>query len=160
MNMHRIGVKRGFSLVEVCLAVLVVGLGLLSVFSLFPTGLASGESAAADTEIGLFADQVLNGLQAQATEVTWAEWQLNQFSIPFVPGGSGNVQIGLLPGSLPAMAKDGIGYYLYITPGAVRTKEAILYATPWKQEKTRPALSTILKGSVFYTQITYTELPP
>ncbi len=67
--------KSGFTLVEVSLAVLVVGLGLLSLFSLFPSGLRSGEDALADTRAALFASVVLDGMRANASSVSnWTEW--------------------------------------------------------------------------------------
>lgn len=67
--------RGGFSLVEVCLAILVVGLGLLSVFTLFPSGLRSAEDDTADTRAGLFMDSVMNGMRANALSVTnWLDW--------------------------------------------------------------------------------------
>ena len=67
--------RSGFTLVEVSLAVLVVGLGLLTLFSLFPSGLRSGEDALADTRAALFASVVLEGMRANASTVSnWAEW--------------------------------------------------------------------------------------
>jgi len=67
--------KGGFTLVEVSLAVLVVGLGLLTLFGLFPSGLRAGEEAAADTRAGFFASVVMGGIRANAAEIkTWTEW--------------------------------------------------------------------------------------
>lgn len=68
--------KAGFTLVEVSLAVLVVGLGLLTLFGLFPSGLRAGEEAAADTRAGLFASAVFEGMHANAADVRlWADWE-------------------------------------------------------------------------------------
>jgi Tfp pilus assembly protein PilV len=65
----------GFSLVEVCLALLVVGLGLLAIIGLFPGGLRSSENAEADTYVSLFADTALAGIVANASTVTaWSIW--------------------------------------------------------------------------------------
>lgn len=70
--------KTGFTLIEVSLAVLVVGLGLLSLFGLFPSGLRAGEEAAADTRAGLFASVVLEGMRANAAGIkVWSEWKEN-----------------------------------------------------------------------------------
>lgn len=67
--------RSGFTLVEVSLAVLAVGLGLLSVFSLFPSGLRSGEAEAADTRAGLLAETVFNGMRGNVDAITnWNEW--------------------------------------------------------------------------------------
>ena len=67
--------NRGFSLVEVCLAILVVALGLLAVFGLFPLGLQAGESAEGDTYSALFADSVLAMIAGNASTMTvWSAW--------------------------------------------------------------------------------------
>lgn len=67
--------RSGFTLVEVSLAVLVVGLGLLAVYSLFPSGLRSGEDALADTRAALFASVVMEGMRANASGIkVWNEW--------------------------------------------------------------------------------------
>lgn len=67
--------RAGFTLVEVALAVLVVGLGLLAIFGLFPSGLRSAEDATADTRSGLFAETLLNGMRGRAMSVTnWDDW--------------------------------------------------------------------------------------
>lgn len=67
--------KQGFSLVEVALAVLAVGLGLLTIFALFPAGLQMAIDDAADTRAGLFAETVfakMRGMAAQAAdEAAW-----------------------------------------------------------------------------------------
>jgi Tfp pilus assembly protein PilV len=47
---------RGFSLIEVNIAILVVAGGLLSLFSLFPAGLRMSTAAMSDTRQALFAD--------------------------------------------------------------------------------------------------------
>ena len=47
---------RGFSLIEVNIAILVVAGGLLSMFSLFPAGLRMSTAAMSDTRQALFAD--------------------------------------------------------------------------------------------------------
>jgi prepilin-type N-terminal cleavage/methylation domain-containing protein len=76
----------GFTLIEVSLAVLVIGLGLLAIFSLFPAGLRSAEEGAADTHAGLFADTVMNGLHGNAATLTnWTDW-CNSFSNDVVTG--------------------------------------------------------------------------
>jgi len=67
--------RSGFTLIEVSLAVMVVGLGLLTVFSLFPSGLRSAEEGVADTKCGLFAETMLNGMHANASTITnWNDW--------------------------------------------------------------------------------------
>ncbi len=64
---------------EVTLALMVVAIGVLSVMSLFPVGLDQNVRSIADTRMALFADDVLNGLQAWAE----ADWRnLDQAEIP------------------------------------------------------------------------------
>jgi hypothetical protein len=67
--------RQGFSLIEVCLAVLIVGLGLIPIFGLFPSGLRAMEEGTADTRCGLFAETVMSGMRANAAMITnWSEW--------------------------------------------------------------------------------------
>ncbi len=68
-------VKRGrgaFSLIEVSLAIFVVAMGLLTVFSLFPAGLRQVQSAHESTQEALFADYVLSTLRGEALQITGA----------------------------------------------------------------------------------------
>lgn len=50
------GKARGFSLIEVNIAILVIAGGLLSLFALFPAGLKMSSAALSDTRQALFAD--------------------------------------------------------------------------------------------------------
>lgn len=63
----------GFSLVEVALAILVVGLGLLTVFTLFPAGLSMNQKSVDETRAALFAEEVLNGYRARI-DMSTNEW--------------------------------------------------------------------------------------
>ena len=56
--------RGGFSLVEVCLAIAVVGIGLLGVFSLFPAGLTMNKKNTDATVSTMFAEDVFNGFHA------------------------------------------------------------------------------------------------
>jgi hypothetical protein len=68
----------GFSLVEVNLAVLLVGIGLLVLFSLFPHGLRENELGIQDTHEAMFAEHVLNGLESNADDIMeWSTWSDN-----------------------------------------------------------------------------------
>jgi uncharacterized protein (TIGR02598 family) len=75
-RLTRKGNRGGFSLVEVSLAVLLIGVGVLSLFSLFPAGLNESKNAVRDTHIGLFAEKVLAALRANGYEINnWTKWQ-------------------------------------------------------------------------------------
>lgn len=149
-------VKGGFSLVEVCLAVLVVGLGLMSIFAMFPTGLAASESAAADTETGLFAEQVLWGLQAASAELSrstnWSDWNANKFVVKDVDD---TTEITMIPPpGVTTKSKANIQYALTFaspTSRVNRVKEVTLSAASMKAS---PVVT-----NVYYTEIYYMELP-
>ena len=57
--------KDGYSLVEVSLALLVAGIGLMAVFALFPEALAQSRKSVEATEEATFADYVFAGLLAK-----------------------------------------------------------------------------------------------
>ena len=68
--------KQGFSLVEVSLAILLIGIGLLTLFSLFPVALKESELAIEHTQEAMFADHVLSGIEGNAMGITsWTNWQ-------------------------------------------------------------------------------------
>lgn len=68
--------KFGFSLIEVNLAILLIAVGLLALFSLFPLGLKEGERGLADTQEAMFADTVLSAMEGNALSMTnWADWK-------------------------------------------------------------------------------------
>lgn len=71
--------KSGFSLIEVNMAVLVIGLGILVLFGLFPAGLREGENGMVDTHCALFAESVLEGLRGEvhnnANFTNWNNWR-------------------------------------------------------------------------------------
>lgn len=73
--------RSGFSLVEVCLAIAVVGIGLLGVFSLFPAGLTMNKMNTDATVSTMFAEDVFNVFHAviDSYPVKWtvpvSEWK-------------------------------------------------------------------------------------
>jgi len=83
---------RGFSLVEVNLAIFIVAIGLLTLFSLFPAGMKEGEAGHADTQAALFADYVLSTLRGNAASLTSTEW--DTFSISKLWDGVGTPVLG------------------------------------------------------------------
>jgi hypothetical protein len=58
--------RAGYSLVEVTLALLVVAIGLVATFGLFPEGLRATRAAVDDTEIALFSEYVFTTLELTA----------------------------------------------------------------------------------------------
>ncbi|MBN2301711.1 MAG: hypothetical protein JXN60_04250 [Lentisphaerae bacterium] len=73
--------RLGFSLMEVNLAVLMISVGLLTLFALFPLGLKESEMSVVETQESMFADSVLSGLEANAMTITdiqeWTDMDVN-----------------------------------------------------------------------------------
>jgi prepilin-type N-terminal cleavage/methylation domain-containing protein len=71
-------VRRGFTLIEVALAVLVVAIGIMAALVLVNSGLDSSRRAVADTRAATFADDVFNALRTQnylALDSGGASWE-------------------------------------------------------------------------------------
>jgi Tfp pilus assembly protein PilV len=145
MNEERRDRVGGFSLVEVCLAILVVALGLLSIFGLFPFGLRASESAEGDTRTSLFAESVLAMAQANAATITvWSVWTdaapkaNNKFvkavtSLP--PGGEPRVKYTGLSSNdvvrFPSSSESWIRYKLDVVDMTTpRLKGIVLHVCP------------------------------
>lgn len=62
--------ESGFTLIEVALAVLAIGLGLTAIFALFPAGLQNAADDVADTRAGFFAAGLFAGIRGEAARVT------------------------------------------------------------------------------------------
>ncbi len=61
---------------EVNIALLIMAIGLLGLFSLFQVGLRQSDSATSDTTQSAFADLVLNAMRSNAQMVTnWTDWR-------------------------------------------------------------------------------------
>ena len=74
--------RGGFSLIEINLVLLIIGVGLVALLGLFPVGLRQAGLATADTVQAVFADQVLSTLQAQSTLITnWTDWVTFEASV-------------------------------------------------------------------------------
>ena len=96
------GSRAGFSLVEVALALMVVGVGMVAVFSVLPVGLDANKKAIDDAQTAMFAEEVFNGFRAQAQLVPWSQ-------VPTIS----------LPNPVKDMWVDGAP--LTVTPGVTRT---------------------------------------
>lgn len=104
MRMNPIAPRNGpmsssaaFSLIEVNMALLVVGVGLAALLGLFPAALREGGLASADTSQAMFADQILNMLHANASTTTnWTDWNNPSFTMFLegaTPSASDNVSV-------------------------------------------------------------------
>lgn len=111
IQIQREGRKRrtdGFTLMEVALAVVVVGIGVLALFALISGGLDSSSKAVADTQAAFFADAVFNGLRAKAQEAaqngTWNTFLSNPRAL------------GLRPAAFPVWV-DGVNMLITTANG-------------------------------------------
>jgi prepilin-type N-terminal cleavage/methylation domain-containing protein len=135
--------KKGFTLIEVSLAVLVVGLGLLSLFGLFPSGLRAGEEASADTRAGLFATVVLEGMRANAAGIkVWSEWDdasmlgsSSKLCDAVTAGGTAIVADGVVKtiNDFPAGSGKRIRYSLTIDRPPTTTRSCSAYMRVWER---------------------------
>jgi len=66
INKGRRNGSGGFTLMEVAIAILVMAVGVVAVFSLMATGLDANALAVADTQAALFADSIFRGLRAES----------------------------------------------------------------------------------------------
>ena len=75
-NSMRVDIKQrmGFSLVEVNLAIFVISVGMLTLFSLFPAGLRQVATSHEATQEALFADYVLSTMRAEARLMPADDW--------------------------------------------------------------------------------------
>jgi Tfp pilus assembly protein PilV len=74
----------GFSLVELALALLVAGMGVLAVFNMFPQGLDASRKSVDMSEMSVFAQWVLDSLEQQSVLVTAS----NVWDTQFESGGA------------------------------------------------------------------------
>jgi len=145
----------GFTLVEVALAVLVVGIGLLAIFGLFPSGLRSAEDATADTRCGLFAETVLNGMRGRALSVTnWDDWCNRAFMADELRRDTNDV-VSLTTGviydvTFPAGGADGLRYRLTLDLSNSNRYSALL-----EVEDGRYPSGILTFPSGFYTEFPY-----
>ncbi len=158
-----IGGKQGFTLVEVALAMLAVGLGLLCVFALFPAGLQNMVDDVADTRAGLFASAAFNGIRGKAAMVTNAAvWDAGCPDLPNLPEGVTLKMNTPTPDSVP-----------WMTPSTASASETNGYCIRYKLDVStvgagpRPIYAATLTTcdglygpfqtqNVFYTEFYYT----
>lgn len=70
----------GFSMVEVALALLIVGIAMLTILGMFPMGLEQNYRSISDTHSALFAEEVFNTLQVHS-ERNWSKIGANIISL-------------------------------------------------------------------------------
>lgn len=146
----------GFSLIEVNLAILLIAVGLLALFSLFPLGLKESERGLADTQEAMFADIVLSAMEGNALSMTnWIDWEnLDQFRLKVKSGIKPAYVIEQEDPSSPLSFPDGSRYklrYKLKIEGNGARKSAMLYVMHGNYGNFKLA-------SVFYTEFVYTGM--
>ena len=72
-------VQKGFTLIEVCLVMLIFGVAVSSLMALFPVSLRQGSQAVSDSVVAAFGDHVMNALAGKASsmqgEDDWSLWE-------------------------------------------------------------------------------------
>ena len=103
-----VAMKKGFTLIEVCLVMVVFGIAVSSLMALFPVSLRQGNMAVSDSVVTTFADNVMNTLAANAAEMpNWNDWKLkNNFSRKVAEGIEAE-------GLSVTRRQDDDGYYYY-----------------------------------------------
>ena len=77
--------EAGFSLVEVSLAMMIISLGMITLFGLFPASMKQGEEAYQDTQTAQFAEYVLNGIRANFDEAPdHDDWRNQNYCLQFL----------------------------------------------------------------------------
>jgi prepilin-type N-terminal cleavage/methylation domain-containing protein len=142
----KIDSQSGFTLVEVVLAILVVALGVLSVFSLFPTGLRASEDTVADTRAGMFAETVFGQMRGGADGlVNWSDWS-NPDTFKSVTV-SNLVVDTIQTVAFPEGSGQQLRYRLTLVPDTVRY--------PTKLEVCDGQYGAFQFQSIFYTEFVY-----
>jgi len=153
---HRI---KGFSLMEVNLAILVVALGMLTLFALFPAGLKQVETAQSSTQEAMFAGHVLSTLRGRAMQINAPVWvDINAFRNQVVLG-TGLQQGGnITTVQFPASSGLYVRYLLDISDAGNHLRLVSL----WCQSGEYGATDiTVFKtvAAKYYTELFYSGMP-
>ena len=159
--------RAGFSLVEVALALLVVTVGIMAVFGLFPSGLDAGKASLDETRAAMFAEETFNSFRAlaQSPDRTWANFMA---ATPAATGAllwddpaglaprAGDHTNEYIPAADPGLGPDYVlRYRLQYSDGAGgRIKRLRLWVWPDKFGSSNPA-----DAFYFYTEIFRHEAP-
>ncbi len=115
--------KSGFTLVEVALALLVIGIGIVAIFGLFPAGMEAGRRTVNETHAAQFAEEVFaayrslasvtnlaTAVNAQVPVAAPAQWSSPPLIVP-----DGNVQTCVLRVSAtPGTIERALRYQLTV----------------------------------------------
>lgn len=95
--------RNGFTLIEISLALLVISIGVLGAFALFPHGLAEGQMASFETQAGLVGEFIFRSYRAMAVTQSWNS--INSSLRVRLPGHEAGVWTG--PSTTSEIVPDG-----------------------------------------------------
>lgn len=161
--MRRTRPDHGFTLAETAIAMLVVSVGILSMFAMFPLGLENTRNTAADVESAVFAEKVFNAYRAKFGAGPWigaSQVDLDATGNPYltasttIRANTGSMQSFSLKDNL-SQVENNVWYELTAVPPTGLAHDVnsrlLLTLTVWVQ-KTQPAAGA-KDGRVFYTEI-------
>ena len=151
---------RGFSLIEVALALMVIGLGFTAMLQLFPHALREGQIARAESVQVLFANKVFAELRNKAMETDdWDDWKKDDWLE--------EVCVIHNPANNPAPSKnfkdlgtfDGVQSYLVLVMR--NPNKTLVRVTLWSSQYDTTIISVdkglelVKRGTGFYTEFYY-----
>ena len=167
--------KKGFTLIEVCLVMMIFGVAVTSLMALFPVSLRQGNMAVSDSVVTTFADYVMNALAANAAGDEMKDWSKWNQENNFVKAIGANIYIdtggGPKNGQLLKLVQGGNRYedsidgYLGIEKSFIKYRldfapvtkpvdfDKRLYRATLRVTDNKTA--DISSGSVFITYFTY-----
>ena len=74
--------RRAFTVLEVIVALTILGIGMLGLIRLFPMGLEASSRAAHNTRAAILAQQILEGLKSDAQGLPFVQGEIARFGIP------------------------------------------------------------------------------
>ncbi len=85
LNRQSVGGQSGFSLVELAVAMFAMSIGIVAVFTLFPSAMRSVSIAQEDTVSHMFSEMVFSSLRSEALgmeRAAWDDFENQAFPIP------------------------------------------------------------------------------
>ena len=144
---RQIDESSGFTLVEIALAILVLSVGLLGVFALFPVGLDAGNRAVDDAQMSAFAEDVLMHFRTKVHEGTNPSGETYKGGLR---ADNADRDIRFDPGTLNYVQSGAGSYYLF-TANLRISNQGKLYDAVLVLSPDRSTSQTTSRRSVFTT---------
>jgi len=161
--------RRGFSLVEVAIALLLVGMGFTALLQMFPHALRASKLTREDTTQTFFANAMFTELRASAAARPWSDWNTPQ-TVDGIKAPHqnflkiDNVSLTLNTPSIPPLKLRGLGVGTYRLLAEMDEGNTIIRVTLWCTPREADKISDpgkqmelVLSGMSYYTELYYTE---